>query len=131
MEGLVWGWMFYSFLSVFLLGFLITIWKDVVFLNPIESSINPKIIYLEITIYTFFIILYQFLNNFVLVSYFTIMIGDAFYIGVLITSFVMLIIPRIYVRYKDKWKMKDLGIRSFSKMQNRKLAISSMIFLAL
>ena len=88
--------------------------------TPLPSSEKPKKLLLEVGVYTLIIILFLTLNIFVLNP-----IGVPFYILLVLSTIMFLLIPLIYTRYKDHWTSKDLGINF--KVKSRGVVIVGLI----
>ena len=72
--------------------------------SPLLYSENPRKEYRETVVYTLLIILYLALNIFVLNRF-----NDTILIPLILSSILYLLIPLLYVRYRNHWTSKDLG----------------------
>ena len=72
---------------------------------PLPRSENPKKEYIEVVLCTLIVILYLTVDIFVLRTFI-----DFFYNALVFNSIIFLLIPLIYVYYRDHWTSKDLII---------------------
>lgn len=106
-----------ALVHILLLNFLVKCGK---YPSILPRSENPRKEYIEAVIYTLIVILYLAINIFVLYGF-----SDSFYIALGFSTVIFLLIPLIYVLYRDHWTSKDLGISY--KVKSRWVVIASII----
>jgi membrane protease YdiL (CAAX protease family) len=82
--------------------------------SQLPPTEHPRRNLIEVVVYFLFTIIYLAFSIFILSPIFIALLGDSFYIG-LILSTIILFLLIIYVRYRDHWTSKDLGINSHVK----------------
>ena len=86
---------------------------------PLSNSENPRKEIIEVVMYTLIVILYLTVDIFILSR-----LNDFFFI-LGFSTVIFLLIPLIYVLYRDHWTSKDLGISY--KVKSRWVVIASII----
>ena len=98
-------------LRTFIIPVLIQIWLIRLFTKssknpaPLPRSENPKKEKIEIALYTLVVVFYFTVDIFILDRY-----KVSFYIVLCFSTIILLLIPLIYVRYRDHWTRRDFGI---------------------
>ena len=115
------------FLGIFLTLILILLAKSIGhYPEPLPRSEKPKMEVLDSIIF--------WMINFVWLSFFIFLLnpifinlfGDSYYIGLIVGTLINLLIPSIYVIYKDKWNVNDLALGT--KVKSWPIAMYSIIF---
>ncbi|MFW9785304.1 MAG: CPBP family intramembrane glutamic endopeptidase [Candidatus Heimdallarchaeota archaeon] len=114
--------LFFIFLIVILLFLVKFIGKYPI---PFQLSEKPKKEIKEIIFLWGIVFLYFSVSIFLLSPIFIQLIGDSFYIGVLLNTIFILIIPLAFVIYVNKWNKADFGLTN--KIESPSIAIFSII----
>ena len=72
---------------------------------------HPRRNLIEVIVYFLFTIIFLTFSIFVLSPILISLVGDSYYIGLIISTLILFLLI-IYVRFRDQWTSKDLGINS-------------------
>ena len=116
-------------LMAFLIVILVIIGKFIgKYPPPLPRSEHPRRNLIEVSIYFLFSIIYISFSVFALSPILITLVGDSYYIGLIISTIIFFLLI-LYVRYRDQWTSKDLGINSEVKSWSVALTSISLYIL--